>query len=258
MTRVYSGIDPDSEERARKTAGLMHDLNNDLLVMQGCIDLLKIESSNSANSKLLRLLQDAQEAQQRLEEKSRILSDIFHNNLNKSILLRNVKRVLHLNPIAQYVVEMAKYKLYNGTSITLNLDPDLWQVQGKEIDIERLLVNLVENAFAAIPPKGLISLSSKNVCPKSGLVSAFPEKFYLSEEKRYVLLTVQDNGAGIDESILPYIFKPTFTTKDKGRGLGLCVVKEVIEDHGGWIHLESTPGQGTKIQVYFPAHAGKN
>ena len=259
MSRVYKGLDPEGEERVRKTAGLMHDLNNDLQFLQGFIELISLESSSGSNPKLDRLLHDFQEAHQRMMEKTFILSDILHNNLNNSILLRNNKRLLNLNEITQYVIDMAKYKLHNGTSITFKLEPDLWPVEGKEFDLERLLVNLVENAFAAIPSKGLIALSTKNVRLQSGLIRAFPEQFYLTEEKRFVLMTVQDNGSGIEQSILPYIFQPAFTTKEgNGHGLGLWVVREIIEDHGGWINVQTAPGQGVIFQVYLPAHADSN
>ena len=69
---------------------------------------------------------------------------------------------------------------------------------------------------------------------------------------RWVDITIRDDGAGIDPSVLERIFDPFFTTKQRGSGLGLATVHRVVEAHGGTIHLESRAGEGTAVRVRLP------
>jgi signal transduction histidine kinase len=69
-----------------------------------------------------------------------------------------------------------------------------------------------------------------------------------------MVVSVKDEGTGLDEETLKKIFEPFFTTKsaDQGTGLGLSVAREIVEDHGGWIDAESSPGQGSTFSMYIP------
>jgi signal transduction histidine kinase len=67
-----------------------------------------------------------------------------------------------------------------------------------------------------------------------------------------VLLTVEDNGAGIEESILPRIFDPFFTTRDEGTGLGLAITNKILGEHNASINVTSKPGRGTTFYITFP------
>jgi len=73
----------------------------------------------------------------------------------------------------------------------------------------------------------------------------------------YVYVTIRDTGPGIPPEIMPYIFKPFYSTKGKRTGLGLPYVKQIIEEHRGKIHIESQPGQGTKVTIALPTHLGQ-
>ncbi len=73
----------------------------------------------------------------------------------------------------------------------------------------------------------------------------------------YVYVTIKDTGPGIPPEIMPHIFKAFYSTKGKRTGLGLPYVKQIIEEHRGKIHIESQPGQGTKVSIALPTHLGK-
>jgi signal transduction histidine kinase len=100
--------------------------------------------------------------------------------------------------------------------------------------MKRALTNLVNNAIQAMPAGGELT------------VTAFPkEKFFI--------ITVGDTGVGIPEKVKPMIFKPLMTTKAKGQGLGLAVVKRLIEALGGQVSFESQEGKGTIFTIELPS-----
>jgi signal transduction histidine kinase len=99
--------------------------------------------------------------------------------------------------------------------------------------IKQVLINLLMNAKDAIEQDGLINVR-------------------LKKQKEHVLLEVEDNGKGIRRKDLKQIFNPFFSTKSKGSGLGLYVVKKIVEEHKGEIHLDSRAEGGTKVKVTLP------
>lgn len=240
MNRVYKGNNSGAEETARITAGLVHDLNNLLMVLCGYIDLLNIKSSEYVS--LREVLSNMEGAVQQGREISRRIMDVCISNLERalnSLPLKNEKDELDINQVVSNVVNMARSKLNNGVTIATYLEPRLLLIKGDALDIQRLLVNLTENAHAAIPGKGIIKLSTQNITRGNCF---------------YVSLSVRDTGMGMDQSVMNQIFKPCFTTKKDGHGMGMSVVKQVAEDHGGWTEVKSVPGQGTEVNVYFPAN----
>ncbi|UUZ97311.1 ATP-binding protein [Paenibacillus sp. P25] len=100
----------------------------------------------------------------------------------------------------------------------------------------QLLLNLVKNAFEAIPEQGIVSIR-------------------LSLADRDAILEIQDNGKGIPESELDKIFIPFYTTKDSGTGLGLSICHKIVQDHEGTIEVESELGKGTKFTITLPVQS---
>jgi signal transduction histidine kinase len=120
--------------------------------------------------------------------------------------------------------------------------PALGHVFVEKAQYTRLLLNLVLNARDAMPDGGPIDvrLSPVKLTGEAGY------------RGRFVLLEVTDAGAGIDEEVRARIFEPFFTTKTRGTGLGLAVVRQVVDRVGGLIRVESAPGAGTTFRVFFP------
>jgi signal transduction histidine kinase len=114
-------------------------------------------------------------------------------------------------------------------------------------EIQQVLANLIANAMHAMPDGGVIEIEIAcvdTIDPNQAQLGA----------REYAKLTVRDQGTGIDASVLPYIFDPFFTTKDagEGTGLGLSVSYGIVKDHGGWIAVDTTPGEGTSFHVFIP------
>ena len=109
--------------------------------------------------------------------------------------------------------------------------------------VEQVLLNLLLNARHALPGGGLVEIRSKR-CP------AEPSR----SGPALVCVEVSDNGHGMSDEVLGRVFEPFFTTRAEGRGtgLGLSAAKQVVEEHGGTIRIESKTGQGTTVFVYIP------
>jgi signal transduction histidine kinase len=113
-----------------------------------------------------------------------------------------------------------------------------------EGQVQQALTNLVLNGIQAMPNGGhlRIALQRERACPDSGI------------EGEYARLSVADEGTGIAAADLPRVFEPFFTTKDvgEGTGLGLSVSYGIVEEHGGWIAVESQPGKGSRFSILLP------
>ena len=114
-------------------------------------------------------------------------------------------------------------------------------------ELQQVITNLITNAIHAMPGGGKLEVSvAKELARDPRSTQASPAT--------YVVLRVQDHGVGIASETLPRIFEPFFTTRDVGvgTGLGLSVVFGIVQDHGGWIAVDTTPGAGTTMSVYLP------
>ena len=90
----------------------------------------------------------------------------------------------------------------------------------------------------------------------SALVKAISKEGLEDSEKEYVVVSVEDTGIGMEREVLQNIFNPFFTTKNTGTGLGLMVSHGIVQDHEGWIEVESEVGKGSTFRVYLPATQG--
>jgi len=137
-----------------------------------------------------------------------------------------------------------------GLDITSQCQDSLWTVHGDRSQMEQVVMNLLINASDALPEGGEIGIQTEN--------HVF-EGFQVSLDKkvsgRFACLSVSDAGKGISPELLPRIFDPFFTTKKvgAGSGMGLASVFGIVENHGGFIMVDSAPGQGSRFDVYLPA-----
>lgn len=130
--------------------------------------------------------------------------------------------------------------------------PDTLEVPGDRQRLQQVLINLLSNALASLGEHGEIAIEAHVVtsqCECGKLVFG-----QCPGQVRSIELTVRDNGMGIPADVLPRIFDPFFTTKEVGQGvgLGLFIVFEIIEEHGGCIAVDSEPGKGTSFRIRLP------
>ncbi|MFV2069614.1 MAG: sensor histidine kinase, partial [Pirellulales bacterium] len=131
----------------------------------------------------------------------------------------------------------------NGKPLTANVDA---------AQIQQVLTNLVVNAIQAMPGGGTVTVTL-------GQKFARPPGEKASPAREYYFISVSDEGQGIREEDQQHLFEPFYTTKGtgEGTGLGLSVSYGIVQDHGGWIHVESEPGQGSCFTVFLPQEIAK-
>lgn len=146
-----------------------------------------------------------------------------------------------LNRLLREIGERYRALLKGRMEILLNLDDEPVQARLDPRQIEEALSNIIENAVEAVPDRGTIKISSTVVFSPG------------RKSRRTVEIEIEDNGRGIPEDKLEEIFKPYFTTKKDGSGIGLPIARRIIEIHGGRIEVQSRMGAGTRFAVYLPA-----
>ncbi|MDY6793448.1 MAG: PAS domain S-box protein [Thermodesulfobacteriota bacterium] len=165
-----------------------------------------------------------------------------------------VNETLNLNDIVSDHLRSPENKkvisYHPGVDIETNLEPDLLNIIGSPVHLKKAVMNLLSNAAEALSGGGRIIISTENRYVDS------PIKGYDHiDEGDFAVLRIQDNGTGIAVEDLQNIFEPFYTKKEMGRsgtGLGMTIVWNTVQDHQGYINLESTVGKGTAFELYFP------
>jgi CheY-like chemotaxis protein len=190
------------------------------------------------------LLQEANQAAVRCTE-------VVHRIVSFSKRSTQKKTALDLGKVLENFKALLTNFLPSTIRIETRLETDLWAIHGNETELHTVLMNLAANARDAMPDGGTLTLEAKNVelqelTVRKGVPSG-----------PCVVISVRDTGVGMFPETLKRIFEPFFTTKpkDKGTGLGLAMVFNIIKDHEGWIDVSSEIGVGTVFQVYLPAQA---
>jgi len=222
--------------------GVAHDFNNILTVIQAHTSLLREDQ---------RLPAEVQDSLREIAQSAH-----FAASLTRQLLLFSRKQVLQPGRVAlsEVVARMAQMlKRIIGETVVLEFSapPDVPDIQADAGMVEQVLLNLVVNARDAMPRGGRITIATRVVTADADYVRRVPQ----ARTGRFVGLGVRDTGEGIAPEILSRIFDPFFTTKEegKGTGLGLATVYGIIEQHGGWIEVESQPGAGAQFVAWFPA-----
>jgi two-component system cell cycle sensor histidine kinase/response regulator CckA len=234
------------EAIGRLAGGVAHDFNNQLAAIKLYADLA-----------LANLESDGERARRELEGLQRVTDRAAA--LTRQLLAFGRRQIL--NPSAldlNDVVVLAETMLGRliGERITLHtaIDPELDTVVADPTQLEQLIVNLVVNARDAISGNGTITIRTAN----SDLEREDGRGIATFQPGRYVVLTVSDTGRGMDAETRAHVFEPFFTTKStgEGTGLGLATAYGFVKQTGGYIWVDSEPGQGTTVTVALPATPG--
>ena len=158
-------------------------------------------------------------------------------------------KVLDLNAVTGQLAPVLRRLIGADVELVIRAAQDLGAVKADPGQLEQVIVNLVVNARDAMPQGGTLTVETStavldaSAAERPGLVRG-----------HYVLLAISDTGSGMDALTKAQIFEPFFTTKEagKGTGLGLCTVYGIVKQSGGYIFVDSEPGQGTTFRLYFP------
>ncbi|MBI3649875.1 MAG: PAS domain S-box protein [Acidobacteria bacterium] len=159
-------------------------------------------------------------------------------------------RTLDLNQVIGDSLKMLRRLIGEDIEVNANFDPLLGSVKADPHQIEQVIINLAINARDAMPKGGQLHLETRNIF----LNKEAAQQYLEVHPGHYILVTVSDNGTGMDDETLQHIFEPFFTTKaaGKGTGLGLSTVYGIVKQSGGQIWCDSTLDQGTTFKLLFP------
>ena len=225
--------------------GVAHDLNNILSGILSYPELLLMDLPQ--DDPLRRPIETIQES----GKKAAAIVDDLLTMARRGV---TVSEVVNINDvISNYMIspEFEKLKAYHP-SVTFKtaFGSELSNIQGSSVHLFKTVMNLVSNAAEAMPDGGRLTISTKN------LYIDQPVRGYDEVRKGdYILLEVSDTGTGISAEDLPRLFEPFFTKKVMGRsgtGLGMAVVWGTVNDHKGYIDVESVSSKGTTMKLYFP------
>jgi len=239
----------DQLEQAKKmealgqfTGGIAHDFNNLLHVILGHAELaLRNSQSRRFPQKSIEEILVAAEA----------ASSLAHQLLLYSRKDSPEPQVLNLNEIIREMESVLRHLLGNHITMEVLRDQDSASVKADPSQMKQVIINLAANARDAMPKGGRLVIETANVeiDGNSGAsLSQLPPGAYVS-------LKVTDTGRGMDSHTRSDLFKPFFTTKARGTGLGLSNVYGVVKQCGGEIMVTSAPMKGTTFTVYLPRAA---
>jgi len=240
-----SGPTPRMEATGLLSAGMVHDFNNLLTVINGYNEMLLNSSDLSDKARQCLILVRA--AGQRAASLARALMDLSGRTAQEP-------RPVDINASVTELVALAQHLLPANVELSSVLAPGLRPVLADRCGILQVLLNLVVNSRDAMPDGGTVEIRTANVQPDSPSSTPHP----LLPRGNYVLLTVKDNGTGMDEGTRQRIFEPFYTTKapGSGTGLGLPMVQHIVKQSGGFLSIESAKGSGTTVRIYLPAAHG--
>jgi CheY-like chemotaxis protein len=161
-----------------------------------------------------------------------------------------IEGVVDVSQLIGEMVELLKVSISKHAVLSTDLAEDLPAISCNASQVRQVVMNLVINTSEAIGQRdGAITITTAHIQTRS---DPGPEGTAELPRGDYVQLEVSDTGSGIAEDVRGKIFDPFFTTKFAGRGMGLAVVQRIVHDHRGTIRLNSSLGQGTKFQVFWP------
>ena len=233
------------EAIGRLAGGVAHDLNNVLSGIVSYPDLLLLDLP--AESALRRPIETIQESGKKAAAIVQDLLTLARRGVS-------VSEVVNLNKVVRdYLTspEFQRMKSFHPlVTVKTRQDPALLNILGSPVHLSKTIMNLVSNAAEAMPEGGEILVTSRNTYldrPVSGYAEV--------RKGEYTVLQVADTGIGISAEDIHRIFEPFYTKKKMGRsgtGLGMAVVWGTVEDHQGYIHIQSAPGRGTTVTLYLP------
>ncbi len=221
--------------------GVAHDFNNILTAIIGYGKLLEMKMGRSDPLKayVSHILTSSERAA----------------NLTRNLLTFSRKQVIELKPadlnkIVAGIARLLKSLLTEDVELKIISSGHEIAIMADVSQIEQILLNLASNANDAMPNGGMLTIETKEIVAEDSAIEGYEHV----KPGRYAVIIVRDTGTGIDKDARNKIFEPFFTTKEvgKGTGLGLSIVHGVVEQHHGYITVNTEPGHGTVFSVYIP------
>ncbi|MCB0337217.1 MAG: response regulator, partial [Bdellovibrionales bacterium] len=214
-----------------------HDLNNTLGAIIGHLDLIKLAGEGN---------QDIEHSADLALESSERARKLIEHVSAFSDQEKSDRKVINLQQTIIETVDLLNRLLAKNIKVSSKLDRSRkLNILVNPVELRQVLMNLALNSQEAMPDGGSLffefDIISGAAAGKQG------------SDEEYVCLIVRDTGYGIQAEHLDHVFEPAFTTKDGlSLGLGLSTVYRVMQEHNGWVDIESAPGEGTSVSLFFP------
>jgi len=235
------------ESIGRLAGGVAHDYNNMLEVIMGNAQLAMMQLENTAELKIF--LNEILNASRRSAEITRQLLTFARKQITEP-------QIVNVNFVIETMLKMLGRLIGENIELIFNPENKIWNILIDPTQINQIIANLCINARDAIDANGIITITTNNVTLDEYYCSQAPDCL----PGEYVMISVNDNGCGMDKEIMDKIFDPFFTTKEfgKGTGLGLSTVYGIVKQNNGFIKVYSEKGSGSTFNIYFPRYVTEN
>ncbi|MEJ2039703.1 MAG: response regulator [Desulfosarcinaceae bacterium] len=225
---------------ANLAGGVAHQFNNALAGLVGYIELLKMDmNQNDRKSSHFETVFD------QIERMAHLTQQLLAYAKGGQYAPADIS----LADFVDSTLSLIRSRVPERIRLETDLPTDTGHVRADSTQLQMVLLALVENASEAIRDKGRIRIATRNVRFTPEQIELNPKRL----EGAFVRLVISDEGCGMDEATLKKAFDPFFTTKFIGRGLGLSAVYGIIDNHGGWLEIDSEVGKGTEVRIHLPA-----
>jgi signal transduction histidine kinase/CheY-like chemotaxis protein len=216
------------------TSGISHDFNNVLSIIQGNADLIKLLASDDRIKRMANTIRKA------AEQGAKLTGQLLAFSRAQPLDLKT----FDLNKALESVQDLLASSLGSNIQVRLEMTADLPPVKADSQQIELAVLNLLINAKDAMRDSGTVTISTAKK----------PAPVDLTPGHDYAVISVTDNGEGINPEIIARVFDPFFTTKPhgKGTGLGLSQVYGIAQQSGGTAKIRSEVGVGTTVEIWLP------
>ncbi|NUT87278.1 response regulator [Pseudomonas corrugata] len=230
------------------TGGIAHDFNNMLTGIIGSLELLRRRLARGRTEDLDSLIDLGVTSANRA-------AGLTHRLLAFSRRQSLDSKAVQMNTLVLSMGELLQRSLNESIRLDMQLEDQLWIAEADPNQLESALLNLVLNARDAMPEGGMLVVRTFNTHLDAGFTDAYTNL----EPGDYVVLSVQDSGCGMPESVVNRAFDPFFTTKPigQGTGLGLSMIYGFSKQSRGHVAIDSDVGKGTTVNLYLPRFLGE-
>ena len=221
--------------------GIAHDFNNILSAIMGYGSLLQIKMGKD-----FPFIKYVDEIMKSAERAAQLTASLLAFSRKQHIILRPID----LNDLVRDIHKLLSRIIGEDIELELKLSDYPLIIMGDKVQIEHAVINIATNARDAMPDGGRMTIMARRHRHGEDFINIHG----IRNRGDFALLSIADNGTGMDDASKEKIFEPFFTTKEvgKGTGLGLSMVYGTIKQHKGYIDVESFPGEGTAFNIYLP------